>query len=78
MSDAKLKTLLRQNPKAAKHEDSIRSALNAVRKLRDAGFGSDAVPVLSPYSGGAAAIRRAPKKPYRDQLKAFAKVTFSA
>lgn len=55
MNDTRISELLRANPRASKHEESIRRALEDVRKLREAGLTSSKPVIPTPYRGRAAA-----------------------
>lgn len=41
--------LLRENPKAEKHESTIRAAFAALKELQDSGITSDEYDLASPY-----------------------------
>jgi hypothetical protein len=63
-----MKALLRQNPKAAKHAESIRDAMTAVKRLREAGVGGTQHGPRSPYRGKA--LSTLPKSPMRKMMAA--------
>lgn len=67
--------LLRENPRAARHADSVREVLGVIRKLREAGFAGEHHSVEVPYTGRAS-IKDAPRPASRQSIKAHSKVTF--
>jgi hypothetical protein len=76
MTSTRLKTLLRQNPKAAKHADSIRETMIAVKRLRAAGVGGSEYDLRSPYRGKA--LGNLPKSPMRKMMSTAFKKTKNA
>lgn len=48
-----LKELLRKNPKAAQHYDSMKETMEKLRELRAAGFAGGSEALVLPYSGRA-------------------------
>ena len=71
-----LDDFLRKNPRAAKQADTIRKAMDDVRKLRETKSGRSATAAAAPY-GGVAAFGRMPKSSSRERFRSFSKVTFS-
>lgn len=71
-----LEQLLKRNPKAAVHGDSIRTTLEAVRKLREAGIssqGKEGAPLT-----GRRSVHDAPKPTNRKIVRSHGKMTFYA
>jgi len=77
MSAEMLKTLLGKNRKAARHEDSIRDALEALKALRSAGVsGSSKSTTRAPASRKI--VGKPHPSPYKEKLRTAFKMSFNA
>ena len=78
MKKPDINDFLQQNPKANRHGESIREALDALRQLRESGVSGGGSPSLtSPYVGGAS-VKNVPRPAHRRVIGTYSKVTFSA
>ena len=76
MTDSRMSDLIRANPRASKHEESIRRALEDVRKLREVGLRSSTPIIPTPYRGRASA-GEVSKKNFRSPRKPLYTVIFT-
>lgn len=73
MAEFDMDELLKKNPKAGRHADSVRKTLGALRELRETGLAGGQSKLEPPYKGGAS-VKNAPKPHNKRPIKARSKL----